>query len=265
MINKNFVIPPKEISTKETERRMKLLPKIFELFEDSCDVILVTGSLATGGNYSVHPDSDIDISFLVTKDSIPQLRDHTFFSDKNFKHYLDGYTKNIAHQFSTDGMLEGVKIECHFWDRDVYLNAISERAEHVMRFRSSDTSPSINYGFGFAKQEIITELPTQKVGDWFISPFPLFIRENNTFFPCRGLTNLLATPIFLKGEDIMKPSIDLAWKWIVEELKRSSEISSDNLNFSVANSIPGNWKFSKETKNFLSEMTDKYIFLKSST
>lgn len=259
MINKNFVIPPKEISTRETERRMSLLAKILELFEDSCDAILVTGSLATGKNHSVHPDSDIDMSFLVTKNSIPQLRNQSFLSDKNFQHYLDGYTKNIAHQFSTDNTLEGVKIECHFWDRDVYLSAIRQRAAHVMRFRSSNTSPSINYGFGFAKQEITTELPTEKVEDWFISPFPLFIRKDNTFFPCRGLTNLLATPIILKGEDILKQPIDLAWKWITEEFKASPEFLSSNSNLSISNSIPGNWKFAEETKNFLSEMTKKYI------
>jgi hypothetical protein len=257
MINKNFVIPPKEISIKETERRMSLLPKIFELFKNSCDAIVITGSLATGKNYSVHPDSDIDISFLVTKDSISQLKNHSFLSDQNFQHYLEGYKKDIAHQFSTDNTMEGVKIECHFWDKDVYLNAIQQRAEHVMRFRSSNISPSVNYGFGFEKQEITTELPTEKVEDWFISPFPLFIRENNTFFPCRGLTSLLATPVILKGADILKKPIDLAWKWIAEEFKAESFFS--NSNPSVSNSIPGNWKFAEETKIFISEMTKKYI------
>lgn len=259
MINKNFIPPSKEITIKETERRLNLLPKILKLFEDTCDAILITGSLATGKNHSVHPDSDIDISFFVTKSSIPQLKNHPFLSDTNFQHYLDGYKKDIGHQFSTENILEGVKIECHFWDRDVYLNAIERRAEHVMRFRSSNTSPSINYGFSFAKQEITTELPTEKVEDWFISPFPLFIRENNTFFPCRGLTNLLATPIILKGENIMKQPIDLAWKWIVDELKASPEFTSEKSRVSVSNSIPGNWKFADETKVFLSEMTQKYI------
>lgn len=259
MINRDFVVPPKEISTRETERRMNLLPKILELFKDSCDAILITGSLATGKNYSVHPDSDIDISFLVTKNSIPQLNNHAFLTDSNFQHYLEGYAKNIAHQFSTDNTLEGVKIECHFWDKDAYFNAIEQRGRHVMRFRSSNTSPSVNYGFGFAKQEITTELPTEKVEDWFISPFPLFIRENNTFFPCRGLTNLLAAPIIFKGENVMKQPIDLAWKWIVEELKASPEFLTNNSNVSVSNSIPGNWKFAEETKILLSEMTKKYL------
>jgi len=259
MINKNFIPPSKEIALQETNRRLKLLPYILEMFQNTCDAILVTGSLATGKNYSVHPDSDIDISFLVTQDSIPQLKNHTFLSDKSFHHYLDGYAKNIAHQFSTENTLEGVKIECHFWDKNVYLQAIQQRADHVMRFRSSNTSPSINYGFGFEKQEITTELPTEKVEDWFISPFPLFIKENNAFFPCRGLTNLLATPIILKGEDLMKQPIELAWKWVVQEIKASPQFAFDNSTASVLYSIPGNWKFSEETKVFLSEMTQKYI------
>lgn len=259
MINKNFVVPPEEISIQETKRRMKLLPKILELFDDCCDAILVTGSLATGKNYSVHPASDIDISFLVTKNSIPKLKHHPLLSDKNFQHYLEGYKKDIAYQFSTAVIMEGIKVECHFWDKDIYLNAIEKRAEHVMRFRSTNKSSSINYGFGFAKQEITTELPTEKVEDWFVSPFPIFIRENNTFFPCRGLTNLLVTPVILKGENLLKPTIDLAWKWTIEEFKASPEFLSNNSNLSIANSIPGNWKFAEETKIFLSEMTKKYI------
>lgn len=259
MINKNFILPPKEITIRETKRRLDLLPKILELFQDTCDAIIITGSLATGKNHSIHPDSDIDISLLITKNAIPQLRRHPFFSEKIFHHYLDGYEKGIAHQFSVENTLDGVKIECHFWDRDVYLSAIQQRAEYVMRLRSSDTSPSINYGFGFEKQEIITELPTEKIEDWFIGPFNLFIRENTLFFPCRGLTNLLATPLTLKGEDILKQSLDLAWKWIVEELKKSPNFTPNNAHISVSNSIPGNWKFSQETRTFLDEMTQKYM------
>lgn len=259
MINKNFILPSKEVATRETDRRLGLLPKILDLFQETCEAIVITGSLANGRYHSVHPDSDIDISLLIIKDSISKLRDTPFLSDTLFYHYLDGYAENVAHQFTYESNLEGVKIECHFWDKDTYLDAIAQRAEHVMRFRSSDSSPSINYGFGFAKQEIATELPTKKIRDWFISPFPLFIQNNNTFFPCRGLTNLLATPIFVKGEDMMQPTIELAWRWIVEELKNTPEFTLDNPNISVSNSIPGNWKFSEETKTFLSEMTKKYL------
>jgi hypothetical protein len=259
MIDKNFVIPPKEISKQETEKRMNLLPKILELFKDSCNAIIVGGSLAVGKNYSIHPNSDIDIVFLITKNCIDQLQNNPYLSNENCQHYLDGYSKGIAYQFTTDFILEGIRIECHFWDKDKYFNAIKQRLDHVMRFRSSNTQPSINYGFGFAKQELTTKLPTHTVENWFISPFPLFIRDNNTFFPCRGITCLLATPLILKGENILKEPIDLTWRWVTEEFKISPEFISKNSDVSIANSIPGNWKFTEETKVFLSEMTKKYL------
>lgn len=261
MLDKDFIAPNKKIAITETERRMNLLPKILSSFQDCCDAIIVTGSLATGKNYSLQPSSDIDIVFLITQNYIEQLKNHPYLSNENCQHYLDGYTKGVAHQFTTDFILEGVRIECHFWDKDKYFNAIKQRLDHVIRFRSTNKVPSINYGFGFAKQELTTDLPTQTSGNWFTSPFPLFIRENNIFFPCRGLTCLLATPLILKGEEILKEPIDLTWKWIIEELKASTEFLNNPsaISVSVSNSIPGNWKFSEETEVYISEMTKTYL------
>ncbi len=87
--------------------------------------------------------------------------------------------------------------------------------------------------------------------NWFVSPFPFFIREHHSFFPCRLITNLLATPIILKGHDLLMPYSNNLWAWMTEELRDFSNTHLDKTEISLIKALPGNWKFSPETKQKL--------------
>ncbi len=255
MINKNFVLPPKGVSEMETERRLSLLPKVREALDTSTEAIYVGGSLAAGRNHSVHPDSDIDTGLLVTPQTVGHIVGTNLFDKDRAEYFIEGYKKGLAHQFSLDAEMDGVKIECHFIDKDAYLDALRLRKETVLRFRSSNGGQNVNYGFNFNGEELVTELPTETIDKWFTSPFPLYIREGKNFYPCRLVTNLLGTPIIVKGDALLQPYIDSLWTWVAEELLAFAGGEPDLSNTNVSKSMPGNWKFAPETLAAIEERT----------
>lgn len=255
MIDKNFIPPTPEVSKAETEKRLVILKQVKDIFSESCPVIFVGGSMATSQNYGVHPDSDIDTQLLTTPETVHHLKETGFFDTEKLDYYIKGYLKGYAEQFSLNGEIDGVTVECHFWDMEGYFRALTNHEETVSRFRSSNTGASINNGFGFNGEEQETDYPTETVEEWFVSPFPFYEYTDTSFFPCRPLTNLLGTPIIVQGEDKIRPYIDELWKWTIEKLKEyeGDEIFIETTN--LANAMPGNWKFSTETSKAIEERT----------
>jgi len=259
MINKDFVLPDGIVSQYETERRLKLLPQIKELFSASCDAIFVGGSLATSQNYGVHPDSDIDTQLLITPETVDHLLTTNFFDTDTLSYYIEGYKKGLAEQFSLSGEMGGVKIECHFWDRDGYLSALHNRKQSVLRFRSSAEGSSINYGFSFRAEEQETDYPTETIEKWHLSPFPFYERTAELFFPCRPITNLLGTPIVVKGDDLLTPYVDDLWVWVIDEMQRQSNAGINSDTYNIINAMPGHWKFSPDTLEALKKRTKELL------
>ncbi len=255
MINKDFVPPTPEVSKFETEKRLEILNQVKALFSDACPIIFIGGSMATSQNFGVHPDSDIDTQLLVTPETVGFLRDTNFFDVDKLNHYINGYLAGHAVQFSLSGLIDGVTIECHFWDKAAYLKALTDHSEGVLRFRSSNTGSSVNHGFSFNGEENVTDYPTETIEGWFISHFPFFERRDNLFFPCRPLANLLATPIILQGETELQPYIDLLWKWIAIQFKAQAGEHPDLSTTNIINALPGNWKFSDTTRAILAKRT----------
>ncbi len=259
MINKDFIPPAKEVSEIETTKRIRILEQVKSLFSSACPIIFVGGSMATSQNYGVHPDSDIDTQLLVTPETVNLLRDINFFEDAKLDYYIRGYLKGYAAQFSLTGIIEAVTIECHFWDKESYFKALREHDEGVLRFRSSNTGSSINHGFSFNGEENITDYPTETKEEWYISHFPFYERRDNLFFPCRPIANLLATPIMLKGETELRPYIDELWRWTIIQFKNQVGESPDLSKTNIMNALPGNWKYSEETKVRLMQRTNQEL------
>lgn len=255
MINKNFVAPEPEVSKAETDKRLDILKNVKDIFSKSCPVIFVGGSMATSQNFGVHPDSDIDTQLLTTPETVHFLKDTSFFDNEKLDYYITGYLKGYAEQFSLNGEIDGVTVECHFWDKDGYFRALKNHEESVLRFRSSNTGSSINNGFGFKGEEQETDYPTDVVEEWFVSPFPFYEHTDKSFFPCRPLTNLLGTPIIVQGEEELLPYIDELWKWTIAKLKEyeGEDVILDEAN--LINAMPGNWKFNNETRETLTKRT----------
>lgn len=92
------------------------------------------GSLATGQNYSVHPDSDIDTTLLITPKTVKNICATGLFDTVKTGHFIEGYTRGLAKQFSLDAFIDVVRIECHFVDAETYLSGLKNHHESMMRF-----------------------------------------------------------------------------------------------------------------------------------
>jgi hypothetical protein len=73
------------------------------------------------------------------------------------------------------------------------------------------------------------------------------------------ITNLLATPIFLKGGHELTSIVDGLWRWMAEELRDAGGDASRLHTFNVVNALPGNWKFAPETVEAIRRRTSEEL------
>ncbi|KKS82265.1 MAG: hypothetical protein UV58_C0011G0019 [Candidatus Wolfebacteria bacterium GW2011_GWC1_43_10] len=258
MLTKKFTLPDPEVARKETQKRLNLLNEFLPSFLPISTAVVSFGSLATGRNYSVHKDSDIDLLILTTPEKAKQISDLKLFDEKQLGLYIEGYEREIARQFSLNFIKEEVSLECHFWDESAYLDTISLLKAETMRFRSSDTTPSTNYSYSFDGSEYVTEPPSMRKDKWIISPFPTYLEKENKFYPCRPLTNVLGNPFIVHGENVLKDKINSLWTLIVKKLvENRSPVDLSECN--ILKSLPGHWKFSPETEQYVMTRTEQEL------
>lgn len=82
MLDPDFIPPKLRVAETETKKRVKIIENIIPEIAQFGSAIVLTGSMAYGQDYSVTPDSDINLQFLVTPEFFPKL-----FSSKYFQKY----------------------------------------------------------------------------------------------------------------------------------------------------------------------------------
>ena len=82
MLDTNFTPPKPRIAQTETTKRIKIIENMIPEITQFGSAVVLTGSMAYGQDYSITPDSDIDLQFLITPAFFSKL-----FSSKYFQKY----------------------------------------------------------------------------------------------------------------------------------------------------------------------------------
>lgn len=83
MLDRNFIPPKPRVAQTETIRRIKIIESIIPELEKYSTAMLLTGSMAYGQDYSITPDSDIDIQLFTTPELVEKLASCKFFQKYN--------------------------------------------------------------------------------------------------------------------------------------------------------------------------------------
>jgi hypothetical protein len=255
MLDKNFTPPSQEVSAIETKKRLDLIEKVRPALSEFAVAVMVSGSMGYGQNYSVTEKSDIDTQILLTKETAPKILSSGLFDKEKLGPSIEGYLHGVAQQFSFSTPIDGISLECHFWDKDAFIAAATLKTESTVRLRSSLTPPSVDYGYSFDGSEDKVELPGEQSGSYILGTFPSFRRRDNKIFLCRPITNMLGNPFIVQGGEILNPLIAETWRLVIQELIKVAPSPVDLDAYNVFNALPGKQKASPAVKALIKEKT----------
>lgn len=236
----NFTPPPQSVSETETAKREELIRWFSDLVDEAVVGFIVSGSMGYGANYSVNESSDIDMQLLVTPESAEKLSETGVFDESELQHATEGYTKGLYGQFSLVFEKNGINMECHFWDLQAVIDAITYKTSETNRLRSGIDTPSTDHGFSFAREESVKDYYGEMQEKFAIGIFPSYRIENDVLYLCRPITNILGLPRIVKTNDELNSAIDRAWQETAARLAMHVEDSVLDLStFNVENALPG--------------------------
>lgn len=260
MLEPNFELPDKQLSIDETSKRLKLLDWFKDYIKPSVTGLTVSGSLSYGQNHSVKQTSDIDMQLLVNSRSTKELEKTDCFDEEELSRALDGYRKGIYKQFSLVFRKDNVPMECHFWDEQAFIDAITYKNENTPRLRSGVETPSTDFGYSFDREEDIRDYYGEIVQGFAVADFPSYRRINGKLFLCRPITNILAVPLIAITNQRLNQAIDECWALSVQELLQYCGDKPLNLeDTDIANTLPGKNKMCDEALSIVKSKTEEEI------
>lgn len=256
MIDPNFQPPEQEVSKEETLKRQELLPWIKEYFDKVTTGIFVGGSLSYGANYSVTPKSDIDVQLILNDEALEELLSLDLFDKSEAEHAIAGYKLGLYRQFSLVGVKNGVSIESHFWNKEAFIDAINYTNAETPRLRSSNTTPSTDYGFSFDGTSDAVDFYGEMINGYAVSPFPSYRIVDSKLYLCRPITTILGGPIILKTDADFDAAIEECWRNTINHLKNSKRDHDNDVRLSIVNALPSQYKMSPDRKAALLAKTE---------
>ena len=248
MIDPNFQPPEPAVSKRETEKRKNLLPWIAEYFDTVTDSIIVAGSLSYGADYSVRPESDIDIQLVLNDEQIDTLATRTLFDSDAVTHAVEGYKNGFYQQFSLAGEKDGVSIECHFWNKTAFIDAVTYKSTETPRLRSSIETASTDFGFSFDGSSHSVDYFGEMIEAFPVSPFPSYRDVSGVLYLCRPITNILGGPIVVKESSEVRSAMDTCWNESIRRLKQVKQGHANPDSLTIVNALPSQYKMSPSAK-----------------
>lgn len=200
--------------------------------------------MAYGQDYSISPDSDIDLQFLVTPAFFPKLFSSKYFQKYNTDRIAKWFTDGVFQQFSISFLVKWITVECHFWDEKTYKDILLYQREKVTRLRSQTKKTATDYAYSFDGEEDAEEYTDYKEGVYNLGVLPAYRMRDKKIFLSRPITNILANAMLL--------SDDCGLKEIIEESKKITKTKIDKMtreewkNYSIYNTLPGKNKVAPE-------------------
>lgn len=260
MLEPNFTLPDKQIAINETSKRLKLIDWFKDYIRPSVAGLIVTGSMSYGQNYSVKPTSDIDMQLLVTPETVDELAQSDCFSADELNRAIYGYKEGLYKQFSLVFQKEGVPMECHFWDEQASIDAITFKSENTLRLRSGIDKPSTDFGYSFERKESRQDYFGEMIDGFAVADFPSYRRVNGILYLCRPITNILGIPLVIISNEQLESAIELCWSRAVNELLAIHDNNSVELDaYNIVNTLPGKNKMSEQALQKVQEKTKEEI------
>lgn len=246
MLDKDFTPPKPRIAQTETTKRIKIIEWLIPEITQFGSAVILTGSMAYGQDYSITPDSDIDLQFLVTPAFFPKLFSSKYFQKYNTKRIEQWFMDGVFQQFSITFLVKWITVECHFWDEKTYKDILLYKCEKVARLRSQTKKTATDYAYSFDGEEDTEEYTDYKEGVYNLGVLPAYRMRDKKIFLSRPITNILGNAMLL--------SDDCGLKEIIEESKKVTKTKLDKMpreewkTYSIYNTLPGKNKIAPELR-----------------
>ena len=89
MFDPNFVPPKPRIAETQTKKRINIIESLIPELMQCSMAMLLTGSMAYGQDYSITPESDIDLQLLITPEIITKIASCKYFQKYNTKKIIE--------------------------------------------------------------------------------------------------------------------------------------------------------------------------------
>ncbi len=249
MLDKNFIPPKIHIAERETKRRINIIEGIIPQIMQYSSAMILTGSMAYGQDYSITPESDIDLQILITPEIITKIGSCKYFQKYNTKRIIEWFTNGIFEQFSLKFLYKEISVECHFWDEKTYKEILLYKKESVVRLRSQTKKIATDYAYSFDAEEDRTEYPDYKCWIYNVWVFPAYRMKNKKLFLARPITNILGNAIVLFDECNFSETINECRN--ITENKINEAKKEEWKSYTIFNTMPGKNKISEEVKIML--------------
>lgn len=256
----NFTIPENSISEAETKKRNQLIEWFSNYIDEAIVAMIVSGSMGYGFDYSVKETSDIDMQLVVTPQTVKRLKNLEVFNKSKLEKAIDGYLAGKYGQFSLVFAKDGVNLECHFWDLNDLIDAITYRTANTKRLRSGVETPSTDHGFSFDRDESIKDYYGEMVDEYPVGIFPSYRIENDKIYLCRPITNILGLPRFEKTRPELEVAVEKCWNETVQKLNQFCKNATIDLGkYNIENVLPGKNKMRQDVLNRVRQKTREKI------
>ncbi len=205
--------------------------------------------MAYGQDYSVTPESDIDLQLTITPEIFDELNSCKFFQKYNINKIKTGFLEGKFQQFTLNFLYKEVPVECHFWNEKTLKDILDYQTESTIRLRSQTKKIATDYSYSFDGEEHVEEYPDYKDGIYNVGKFPAYRIRDNKLFLSRPITNILGNAIVLFDACEITESIERC-RAITEE-KISAMPQKDGNTYSIFNALPRKNKISEEVKIML--------------
>jgi len=255
----NELLPSKEESKIETQKRLDILNDIKPELEKFCEIVIVAGSVGYGKNFSVRKESDIDLIILINRENVEEIfKSPLFRITPQIKEAISYFKKKEVDHFSIIKEIKGVEVQFHFWDKEAHFRAELLKSPPPRVYGVWNRNPRLR-GKDFLGKERIKNIPVLikcKYGK--IHEFPSYFIKEGCFVPLQPLLNLITDPdiLFCKDKTLFD-NIEKIWEMLSKRLVKESEGHVDLKKRNILFSIYGDWNISKESMKKIKEKISK--------
>jgi len=260
MLQPNEKKPSFEESKFETEKRLKIVETIEHKLSDCSDALILVGSMAYGRNYCVRQGSDIDLIVLVEPQNIDEVVNCGLFErESHAKDFAKAFTEGVAQVCTLKYFSDGVKSECHIWDKETRYKISRFEIEHAIRFSTSPKSSS-DVHLDFSGKQRHIERESVHFGEYFLVKYPAFVIQEGCFVPYEPLSNIVMNPdIMFTKDKSLYGNIDILWQKLAQRLSQENSGIIDLSRQSIVLSQTGHWNLPPETRKKLEYRTEKAL------
>ena len=200
---------------EETKKRLKIAKNVSSQLEGIVKGVLLGGSMGFGQNFSVTPQSDIDMVIVCDKERIRDLETTAYFADQVPKNVLRMFENGAINLFWVTKEVDSVEINSFIYETDGYEKfcILKGRIKGYIPKRPSNTQTQ----HGFNGQEITFQRNVTPYENGFLYEKPALV--NGKFWGGPPRSNFLIKSHILHQQDtFFDETKEKVWKAVIGQL-----------------------------------------------